>query len=208
MKTKTWLQRDQVGVSLLEVLIALVILTLGILSVVALQLVSKRNNSDGAQEAMAAQQAYDIIERMRTNASPTALLIFLTESPHLQPPAATAPNPNCAAPASQCTPRELARHDLWHWFRQLASGNEQIVDGAAISLTGGLASPQGCIEGPVGGANGTYTVTIAWRGAMSLPNDATVACGSALTDAAGGRVYGSNDEYRRTLSINAYIANN
>jgi type IV pilus assembly protein PilV len=61
------------GISLIEVLVSLVILSLGVLAVVALQLVAKRNNADAGQRTIAAQLAYDLIERMRANSSPAIL---------------------------------------------------------------------------------------------------------------------------------------
>ena len=54
-------RRCHSGVSLIEVLVAVVIVSLGVLSVVVLQLVSKRNNLDSKQQMMASQLAFDLI---------------------------------------------------------------------------------------------------------------------------------------------------
>lgn len=209
--------REQ-GVSLIEVLVSLVILSLGVLAVVALQLVSKRNNADAGQRTIAAQLAYDMIERMRANSSPTILNLYLTGNSPLGRGSrgATEPSPNCKS--ATCTPAQLATHDLWAW--------EQTLDGAAETLgtskTGGLVLPTACINGPAGGGDGTYTVTIVWRGTVGIPDanntvspDATpIGCGRDVLvggvyiygeDVNGDGVAEDNDRFRRSVSIPGFI---
>lgn len=187
------------GFTLIEILIAMVILSIGILGVTALQLVSKRNNSDAAQQAEAATLVLEMVERMRTNSSSAALAAYVANEPasiRANPPT---PDPDCSALAN-CVPLDLVTYDFAVWERSLAGVDERL-DG---ENTGGLLNPVVCVDGPAG-ISGTYTVTIAWRGGAALPNDAGVACGAGATGAGGERLYGDADEFRRTVSIPAFI---
>lgn len=191
------------GVTLIESLVAVVILSLGVLAVVALQLVARRNNADAAQRSVAAQLAYDIVERMRSNSTAEALRGYLTGTASVGRGALGAePAPGCKT-ATPCSGPQLAAHDLWHW--------EQAIDGAAETAgggaTGGLALPTACITGPAAGGDGVYTVTIAWRGRVAMPDNPDVACGrdpqpdgSDLYSRAAG-----DNVHRRTLTLPVYI---
>ncbi|MFO1372001.1 MAG: type IV pilus modification protein PilV [Candidatus Competibacteraceae bacterium] len=55
------------GFTLLEVLIAIVVLSIGLLGVAALQMVSLKNNQSTLFHSQASVLAYDIIDRMRVN---------------------------------------------------------------------------------------------------------------------------------------------
>lgn len=58
---------DQRGMTLVEVLVTLVIISIGLLGVAALQLTSLRNNYDSYVRSQAAVLAGDILDRMRAN---------------------------------------------------------------------------------------------------------------------------------------------
>ncbi|WP_420467571.1 type IV pilus modification protein PilV [Panacagrimonas sp.] len=189
------------GFTLIEILIAMVVLSIGILGVTALQLVSKRNNVDAAQQAVAASLALEMVERMRANSSSDALAAYVTNAPveiRANPPA---PEPDCGTAGGVCDPLELAVYDLAVWERSLAGADEKLGG----DNTGGLLNPTACVDGPAGGS-GTYTVSIAWRGGAALPEDDGVECGADAVDAGGQALYGDSGEYRRTISIPAFIA--
>lgn len=216
----TAMRKSAAGASLIEVLVSLLVLSLGVLAVAALQLIAKRNNMDAGQRTIAAQLAYDIIERMRANSSTEALVVYVANaSPY---PTAfvgydklgEAPSVNCTGPTDLCSAVQLARHDLWEWEESLDGAAE--TEGAS-GRVGGLNYPTACIEGPVAGGSGLYTVTIAWRGTIDIPdrnsdsiaaND--VGCGIDR-QIAGARVYDSGDgdgdqnDLRRIVQISAYI---
>lgn len=196
----------QRGVSMIEVLITLLVVALGVLAVIALQGLSKRNNVDSISQTIASQLAYDILERMRANSSGPALSAYFNLAPNNLPGLLAAePTPNCrSAPCAD--PVQLARYDIWEWEQQMIGGGETI-GGVA---TGGLVNPTACIDGPGLGASGLYTVTVAWRSGSQLSQIAAgdagyVSCGAgAAVD--GEALYGPGDVFRRTLSVSAYIA--
>ncbi|MFN3594674.1 MAG: type IV pilus modification protein PilV [Thiobacillaceae bacterium] len=97
---------EQRGLSLLEVLVTIVILSLGILGVAGLQNAALRNAHSALLHAQAAQYAYDIIDRMRANRAE-----------------AVAGNYNrTLTPAStEITGTSLVERDQREWFLELRS---------------------------------------------------------------------------------------
>ena len=191
-KSRSMSLASQRGVSLIEVLVSLVILGLGVLSVVALQLVSKRNTGDAGAQSFASQLTYGMIERMRMNNSTAALTqyeIAASNGIGRGQQGANEPSPTCAS-GSPCQPSQLATHDLWVF--------EQMLDGASETIgsakTGGLVNPTACITGPAGGAAGIYTVTVVWKSKTPIPNPTgydNTFCGYHGTDGSGNALYGS-----------------
>ena len=117
------LQRDyrdsnrQRGMTLLEVLIALLVLSIGLLGMAGLQVTSIRNSHSAYMRSQASILAYDAIDRMRANqaaavsaADPYALA--LADNPGT-------PVSNCNA--STCTTAQLTAFDLFEWTQALAN---------------------------------------------------------------------------------------
>lgn len=212
------------GMSLIEVLIAMVVVSIGALSATSLQIIAKRTNRDAAQRLEATHVASTLVERMRANNSNTALATYVslgqyaagsvprpigggTLADMLAPSCATDANAccpsgtSCCVAGSGCSGAQVAAVELY----QLEWIMDGLLEQANGMQAGGLDSPTACVSGPAGGTNGFYTVTIAFRGALAMPEDTAVACGH---DAAVGgvNIYGPSNEFRRTLTVTAYIA--
>lgn len=180
------------GFTLIEVLVTLLVFSFGLLAVAGLQTISKKANYDALQRTTASLLASDMVERMRANGRMLSEYV-LDAGVALGGGTLGAAPVDCTA--ANCNATQMAWYDLAEW--------EQALDGAAelvgTTQTGGLVSPQACIEGPVGGAAGIYTVSIAWRGVTPLSNPVIHACG------AGSGLYGDNNEFRRILTVATYI---
>ena len=61
------LNRTQFGFTLLEVMVAIIVLSLGLLGLAGLQAASLRNNQTAYYRGIATQQAYDMADRIRAN---------------------------------------------------------------------------------------------------------------------------------------------
>lgn len=180
-------QRRQQGVSLIDAMIAIVIFSVGLLAVAALQTVSKQSNFEAIQRTYAASLAYDLFERMRMNKN--ALSSYVTST--------TITDETYTPCASGCAAAAMASNDLYEWKNNLLGDAERTADGSV----GGLLSPTACLSGP--GTTGQYTLTIVWRGQARIANKSASTCGggTGLYDDAAADDFA----YRRILTMSSYL---
>ncbi len=183
----------QSGFSLIEVLVAVVIFSVGLLAVAGLQTVSKTANFEGLQRTTASQIAHGLLEDMRANGA--GLDVYLASVDFGGGQMGAEPAPNCGTLAAECNATEKATHNLWFWENVLDGSLETGAEGAA----GGIVSPTICISGPPFGGAGIYTVTIAWRGGVAMTGATANLCG------AGSGKYGASDEFRRIVQVPTFI---
>lgn len=202
--------RAQRGVSLIEVLASLMVTSVGVLSLTSLEVVSKRNLREAGQRLQASQLAYSLLERVRANSAPAALSAYVAgATPTLGGGrlGETAPSPNCSAATSACTAQQLASFDLWQWEQLLDGATERLGDPGTGQKVGGLTLATACLTAPAAGAGqpGLYALSIAFRGEQALPDNAADACGRGAVYGDGSRLYGDQDQYRRTVTVQAWI---
>jgi type IV pilus assembly protein PilV len=137
------LVRTQHGFTLLEVLIALLVLSIGLLGLAALQTVGLRSNQMATMRTLATQMTYDITDRMRAN--PDGLTPG--NQYYVIGTGDTAPTMTKDCDAEICNSQELAIYDLNEW--------REIV----TSLPGGLSS---ITQTTVAGVT-THTITVHWN---------------------------------------------
>lgn len=180
------------GFSLIELLIALIVFSVGMLAIAGLQSISKQSNFEAIQRTTAAQVASGLLEDIRTNGD--AIDIYAATGEMGDGSRGNEPAPNCRG-ANECNAAQKAAHDLWFW-EQIIDGNLEDRSGVAA---GGLVLPTMCVTGPVGGGAGMYEVVIVWRGGAELVNSANTACGTLTGN------YGANNEFRRVLTVSTYV---
>ena len=110
---KTSSHSFQRGITLIESLVALVILALGILGLIGFQLQTLRDTKDSVGRARAIVSIQDIGERMRINPNATSANYTSNFG------AVAMPNPNCTA--APCTVTQLAAFDIWRWKTNVAA---------------------------------------------------------------------------------------
>ena len=136
------------GFSLLEVLIAIVVTSIGLLGVAAMQATGLRNNHSAYHRSQATVLAYDIADRMRSNAS--SMGSYVTPVVVVTPPDGADPDvvtpevdlSGCAS-TSGCSADLLAQSDLAQWNADLAA-----------ALPGGTGS--------IAFDTGFYTISVNW----------------------------------------------
>lgn len=180
--------------TLIEVLIAFVVLSIGMLGIITLMTVSKSSHHQAVQRDRAVALADAIVERIRSN--PTAAPGYHTGLIPLGGSSSTEPDPNCRT--APCDADQLAAHDLWAWEQSLI-GAGVTRDGAS---EGGLIDPRGCILFTPDGTRvntGYLNVIIQWRGTLES-TDAV-----AQDEPVCGGAEGGEDPLRRQVVVNTYV---
>lgn len=104
------------GFTLIETLVAMVVLGVGLLGIASLYVVSLRAGSDAIYRVQAINLASDMADRMRAN--PKALASY----------AAGTSSTTACTQANPCTADQMAQYDLSLWQTELAN---QLPSGAA-----------------------------------------------------------------------------
>lgn len=179
--------KKQIGVGMIEVLVAGLVFALGVLGLSSMQLKAKRTSYDALQRSLAISLARDMAARMRSN--PTAIDTYAAITFLGNVTNASEPSPNCKT--AVCTPLQLATYDLWEWEKALEGASE--VSGTAN--TGGLVQPSGCIDN----TNGQVSIVIAWEGYAGKVNPTQSQCGETRN------IYGTNNINRKIVVLDTYI---
>ncbi len=116
----------QVGFTMTEILVAVFVLSLGMLGLGALQVTATRSSQSSYYRTQATLMAVDMLERMRVNVlesrSGSYDIVFADASPGPE---------LCVGPARNCSSIEISRFDLDEWLNRLAAelpqGDGQIV---------------------------------------------------------------------------------
>jgi len=138
LRTKDRFARAR-GFSLMEVLIALLVLSLGLLGLAALQSIGFKFNQDSFERTQATLLAYDIIDRMRANSIARNDTANNFNNIPISAAATTYTVPADPYCATGCSPTEIRNQDLRRWKlrlqRMLAAGNGGICRGAFDNAT-------------------------------------------------------------------------
>lgn len=137
------------GFTLLEVLIALLIFSFGLLGMAALMVLSVRTNQSAFLRTQATFLAQTMMDRMRANIGEVAAYTAASYP--------TTGSDPCASGAT-CSPAAIAAHDIAQWSTQLSDSLPNAS--AAIECNGALLG----VGSQVGIApfNGQCTMTISW----------------------------------------------
>ncbi|MES9956395.1 MAG: type IV pilus modification protein PilV [Sedimenticola sp.] len=104
-------KRSQKGFTLMEVLVTLVILSVGLLGLAGLQGYSLRNSNSAYLRTQASVLAYTMIDRMRSNPSGS----YASYS------TATAVSQSCEGSTVTCTDVQLSSYDKAQWRTEVQS---------------------------------------------------------------------------------------
>lgn len=134
------------GYSLIEVMVALFVLSIGMLGVAGLSIDALKDSRSSLYRNKAVSFAWDMAERIRANRA--AAGDYDTDS-------TTGADQGCftthSQVASQCTGTNLAAHDIWEWQQALQDVN-----------SGGLPSGSGTIDVNTALTPAQYTITVNW----------------------------------------------
>jgi type IV pilus assembly protein PilV len=141
--------RYQAGTSLIEVLVSIVIASVGLLGLAGMNAASVRYTKMTQYRATATQLVIDIADRMRANNTDAAGLAnyVLSSDFAAQATLPAAPTPSCRSSADTCTQAQMAAADLQQWR---ATVRARLPEGSAsIKADSGTSS--------------AFDIWIAWR---------------------------------------------
>jgi len=144
---ETMKRADIQGFTLLEVLIALVILAVGMLGIAQMLFIAHKSNSSNYVRQNAVQSAYDIVDLIRANRQAAINGSYNVSNlvSNGTPTIPSTPSINCVI--ASCTAAQLATYDTWYW---MASDLTQLPNGC------------GSIHTSVAGINTLVVVTVQW----------------------------------------------
>ncbi|MCZ6617134.1 MAG: type IV pilus modification protein PilV [Gammaproteobacteria bacterium] len=158
--------RQVKGFSMIELLVAVLVMAIGILGITALQLASLQNNRGALHRAEAVHLAYDMLDRIRANPLGTPVGqpyggLDMTDVP---------PNTNDCY-AGNCSAVNMVAFDQAVWKCSLGAFHDEntcqaLRAGLVIPLETdqpGLPLGDGTIS--VDGGTGLITITVQWTGA-------------------------------------------
>jgi type IV pilus assembly protein PilV len=144
MRTTHKIRTADGGFSIVEALVALVVLSVGMLGIAALYVESLRAGRSAVYRTQAVNLAADMADRIRSNREqPNAWILGATDSPATQ---------GCVAGTVNCNPAQLAQDDQARW--RTAIQNQLPGDGANTP-TGTIAVDDTAIPNQ-------YTITVSW----------------------------------------------
>ena len=122
--TKRRLRAQQSGFSLLEVLIAFIILSLGLLGAVGMQAAAMQSNKETRNQTVATALARELADKMRGNHA-IAIKTATADNPYLKAETILTGTATFTAPAENCfstacsTPTAVATWDMADWQNRL-----------------------------------------------------------------------------------------
>lgn len=144
------------GFTLIEILIAILVLSIGLLGLAGLQFAALRSTTQTYERTQAAAFAGELVDRMRTNRVAAAEGRF-----NLDPFQIPASDADCEN--ADCSPERAADFELTQWHERLRSA----LPGATASIQ------QTCVAGLPCRLRSTHVVTVFWNENRTAAADAS-----------------------------------
>lgn len=124
-----YVRRLERGFTLLEIMVALLVLSFGLLGLAGLQAASIGSNHSAYLRSQATQLAYDMTDRMRANMTAVDVKDYHNPSP----------TKTLACESAGCSAQAMAQHDVFRWNEDIARllpGGSGVVCIDSTPLTG------------------------------------------------------------------------
>jgi len=181
-------QQVQRGMTLIEVLVTILILSIGLLGMAGLQSRLQMSEMEAYQRAQALLLLNDMANRIATNRNFAASYVTGTSSPL-----------GAGMDCTSITTSNQQQIDAGEWCNALQGAGET----SGTSNLGAMLGGRGCVENL---GSGQYLVTVAWQGLtpISAP-PSSVACGAGSYDGPTGSAC-VNDLCRRAVTTIVRVA--
>jgi type IV pilus assembly protein PilV len=135
--------RRQAGFSIVEVMVAMVVLAVGMLGMASLYVTTLRSSGSAMSRLQAVNLASDLADRIRANRFGKAAY------------AGTAEQKDCMGITKTCTQEDMAKNDLYLWQAQI----DALLPGGATNAEGKVVYTAGAtVNDP-----DNYTITVLWK---------------------------------------------
>lgn len=148
------------GFTLMEVLVALAVLSIGLLGMAGMQLFSMKSSHNAYLQSQASYFAYDLIDKMRAN--PVGFGNGNYDSAYLSIPGSP---PNCQTSTATCSPTQLASFELAQWKCSLGSYENDTACSGPLDMTSVLPNGDGLVER----TGDNVAVTVQWQVGTNPP---------------------------------------
>ncbi len=169
------------GVTMIEVLVSLLLLTVGLLGVAGLQARMQTAGIEAFQRAQAIVLLQDMVDRINANRRNAANYATGAD------PLGTDSTLVCPAPPIT----NVALRDQCEWSTALTGATE--TKSAGTIKIGAMSEARGCITVPVAAMPREVVVAVVWQGIAATLVPTATACGL------GNAVYGSDGKLRRAM---------
>ncbi|HEY5602339.1 MAG TPA: type IV pilus modification protein PilV [Gammaproteobacteria bacterium] len=166
--------RNSTGVSMIEILVTIVVLSIGLLGMAALQLTGMRSTNSATYRTQATLLANDIAERMRANIDAVNENLYMNVDSASNINCGAFPATHCseyynagAQAATACTTAQMAAYDINIWFCGVnsngarAGGVQAALPQAAATITCTDTNPTGGDVDPCTDRS-PHTITVSW----------------------------------------------
>jgi len=161
-------RRASRGVTMLEVLIAIVILAIGLLGLASMQSRMQIAEFEAYQRAQAIVLLQDMVDRINANRTKKAVEKYVTANP-----LGTATTLDCTAAAPADPAEARAFMDMCDWSNALKGAAES-------GNVGAMAGGRGCITMPVTTMPREIEVAVVWQGMAPILAPGSTTCGQGL----------------------------
>lgn len=142
----------EAGFSMIEVLVALLIITVGLLAMGSLQANSMRSTNDAFMRTQAGIAAQDMADRMRAN-------IIGVNNNNYAALAGPPVNPGFDCIAAACTAAQMAQVDNFQWLTSLAQSRSLAnATGTVTCIDSDVTDADPCTDGSM------HQITVMWDG--------------------------------------------
>lgn len=135
------------GFTMIEVLVTLVILSVGLLGLAGLQLRAVRNTHNSYLRSQATFLAYDMADRIRANRNAALAGKYNGIDTATKSYADKGCSTTSSATGSACSATDMAAQDAYEWKQTLQNNKTGLPDGAGTVTNNG---------------DGTFTVAVSW----------------------------------------------
>lgn len=178
------------GFSLIEVLVAILIVVIGLLGLAGMQARAQIGEFESYQRVQALVLLYDMVERLNVNRITANCFVVTTNTtngtPYFGDPASPV-TPSCGVDTAANNAMAVAAMTAWDGLLSGASEKK----GGGTTKVGAMIGARGCISYNVGseyvnattganiGGTGEYTIAVAWQG-MADTFAPAASCGKGL----------------------------